>query len=253
MSQFELFANKLKSSHVAMTDSSLPVEFLLERNGETSIYYAPFDYVNTKAKIVICGITPGFQQAVLSINEAKEQLIAGASIDQAKKRAKEVASFGGAMRKNLTDMLDCIGVHKKLRIDSCSTLFSENSHLVHYTSALRYPVFVKGENYSGSPNMISNKFLKTILEKYLIDEVKMLSSECLYVPLGPAVTEVFSFLVNTGTINASQVLEGLPHPSGANAERISYFLGRKKKEDLSIKTNSQKLDEAKEYLIRKLA
>ena len=37
----------------------------------------------------------------------------------------------------------------------------------------------------------------------------------------------------------------MPHPSGANAERISYFLGRKPRERLSAKTDPHKLDGAR--------
>jgi hypothetical protein len=44
----------------------------------------------------------------------------------------------------------------------------------------------------------------------------------------------------------------LPHPSGANAERIAYFLGRKAKGDLSAKTSPGKLDEAKAQLIKRV-
>ncbi|WP_303045736.1 hypothetical protein [Turicimonas muris] len=41
------------------------------------------------------------------------------------------------------------------------------------------------------------------------------------------------------------MLPQIPHPSGANAERIAYFLGKKKKEDLSAKTNPDKIDTEK--------
>jgi len=36
-------------------------DFLLNKEGNLEIYYAPFDYINSKAKIVIVGITPGLQ------------------------------------------------------------------------------------------------------------------------------------------------------------------------------------------------
>ena len=49
-----------------------------------------------------------------------------------------------------------------------------------------------------------------------------------------------------------RILDGLPHPSGANAERIAYFLGRKNKDALSVKTNAEKLDHAKSSMIRKI-
>lgn len=42
------------------------------------------------------------------------------------------------------------------------------------------------------------------------------------------------------------------HPSGANAERIAYFLGRKSRSALSAKTNPDKLDRAREEMIRKV-
>jgi hypothetical protein len=45
----------------------------------------------------------------------------------------------------------------------------------------------------------------------------------------------------------------LPHPSGANAERIAYFLGNKARESLSIKTNPDLLDQAKVKILEKLS
>jgi hypothetical protein len=54
-------------------------------------------------------------------------------------------------------------------------------------------------------------------------------------------------------IQRERVLEGLPHPSGSNAERIAYFLGRKNRGALSSKTNPEKLDRAREVLRRQVA
>jgi len=48
------------------------------------------------------------------------------------------------------------------------------------------------------------------------------------------------------------ILAGMPHPSGANGERISYFLGRKDRDKLSSKTNPDKIDHAKEALLEKI-
>ena len=253
MSHFEKFVDAIKQSTISMSDKILPQEFLLGSESNLSVYYAPFDYINCEAKITICGITPGFQQAVLALNEAKKQLLAGVQIEEARKKAKETASFGGAMRNNLISMLDYIETHRKLGIDSCEQLFSSHTHLVHYTSALRYPVFVDGDNYNGTPNMISNKLLRTQIETHLTEELKSLPENCMYIPLGPKVTQAFSHLISKGVVKSKQVLDGMPHPSGANAERINYFLGKKKKEDLSNKTNPAKIDEEKNILLRKMA
>ena len=49
-------------------------------------------------------------------------------------------------------------------------------------------------------------------------------------------------------VRGEQVLAGMPHPSGANAERIAYFLGLKPKHAQSAKTDSAKLDQAQAHL-----
>lgn len=233
--------------------ATLPVDLLLSSEGNLQTFYAPFDHVNTGARVVICGITPGLQQASRALEEARHQLRNGASIDQAKQAAKETASFAGTMRKNLIGMLDHVGLHMLFDIDSCARLFDTHRHLVHYTSALRYPVFLDGQNYSGSPSILSRSSLRQQVDTHLTEEVRMLGPKCLYVPLGPKVTEVFQHLQCKGLLRAEQLLDGLPHPSGANAERISYFIGGKPREKLSSKTNPTVLDAAKARIIAKLA
>lgn len=233
--------------------ATLPDELLLASEGNLQTFYAPFDHVNTGARVVLCGITPGLQQASRALDEARKQLRQGASIEHAKQAAKETASFAGPMRNNLTSLLDHIELHTLLDIESCARLFDTHRHLVHYTSALRYPVFLDGQNYSGSPSILSRPSLRHQVDTHLAEEIRALGPQCLYVPLGPKVTEVFQHLQAKGLLKAEQVLDGLPHPSGANAERISYFLGTKARENLSSRTNAAVLDEAKARLLAKLA
>lgn len=47
-------------------------------------------------------------------------------------------------------------------------------------------------------------------------------------------------------------IDGLPYPSGANAERIASFLGRRQRKELSAKTNAETLEAARSELVRKL-
>ena len=248
----EQFSTLLSATAYDFTNS-LPAELLLTSEGNLQTFYAPFDHINTGARIVLCGITPGLQQASRALDEACKQLRQGASIEQAREAAKATASFAGPMRNNLVNMLDHIGVHTLLGIDSCARLFDAHRHLVHYTSALRYPVFVDGQNYSGSPAMLSRSSLRRQVETHLAEEIRVLGPQCLYVPLGPKVAEVFQHLQATGLLKAEQILDGLPHPSGANAERISYFLGRKPRDELSTQTNPTVLDSAKSKILDKLA
>lgn len=249
---FERFSTLLSGSTHDFT-KTLPTELLLSTEGRLQTFYAPFDHINTAARVVLCGITPGLQQASRALEEARRQLRQGASLEHARQTAKETASFAGPMRSNLINMLDQVGLHTLLGIDSCARLFDTHRHLVHYTSALRYPVFLDGHNYSGSPAMLSRASLRSQVETHLAEEIRVLGPLCIYVPLGPKVTEAFHHLQAQGLLKPEQLLDGLPHPSGANAERISYFLGDKAREKLSSKTNPLLLDAAKARILAKLA
>ena len=72
---FENYRTLIKNTPDFSTDTLLPDSFLLEKEGKISIYYAPFEYVNENAKIVLVGITPGLQQAVNALNTAKIGLV----------------------------------------------------------------------------------------------------------------------------------------------------------------------------------
>lgn len=78
-------------------------------------------------------------------------------------------------------------------------------------------------------------------------------SDPVYIPLGPKVSEGLAWLAAEGVINAERVLGGLPHPSGANAERIAYFLGEKRKTALSTKADGDKLDQIRSTLTNRIA
>ena len=219
---------------------------LMAKSGAIEVRYAPFDHVNRNAKLIILGITPGEQQANAAIVEAGRALRGGASEDDVLSRAKAHASFAGPMRSNLVAMLDAIGANRALGIASCASLWGEHVNLVQFTSALRYPVFKDGENYAGSsPKMTVSPLLRAHLLTYAAFELESLTG-ALVLPLGPAVMEACRYLVKLGQLDPDRVIEGVPHPSGANAERIAYFLGRKEKNSLSRKTDPVKIEAGRE-------
>ena len=90
------------------------------------------------------------------------------------------------------------------------------------------------------------------IDNYLSEEVVALK-DALWIPLGPKVSEVLAHLVRNGIIKEARVLDGLPHPSGANAERISVFLDRKDPADVSVKTNANTILRGRESVLRKVA
>lgn len=231
--------------------SIIPADFLLAKDGLLTSHYIPFDSVNKHAKIVLVGITPGFTQWTNAVREAQRQLLEGSTEQDALVAAKRTGAFSGAMRPNLIALLDQIGLHRWLKIEGCATLFGSDSGLVQTTSILRHPIFIDGDNYNGTPSMIKTPFLQKQLVDHFAGEAAQLDNP-VYIPLGPKVGEGLDWLVQQGVLKEDRILSGLPHPSGANAERIAYFLGRKQKSALSIKTNADKLDETRTALISRL-
>jgi hypothetical protein len=231
--------------------SDIPHSLKLSEDGDLSSYYIPFEYVNPHAKVVLVGITPGLVQWRNAMTQARHTLGQGLPDEETLRQCKQTGAFSGPMRSNLIEMLDAVGLQQWLRLQSCSELFSSSNHLVQTTSVLRNPVFYRSENYNGTPDMLKNSMLRQQLLDGFAKECQMLT-DAVFIPLGPKVTSALDWLVAQGYLDASRVLNGLPHPSGANAERIAYFLGRKDKEKLSSKTNGDQLDAARQRLLKKV-
>ena len=188
-------------------------KFLINKEGNIKIYYAPFDYINSKAKIMIVGITPGLQQMLQSFQVIND----GKSL----KEVKDLSSFKGSMRTTLIKYLDELEVNKKLKIKSCESLFNKNSKHLHTTSLVKYPVFDKGKNYSGS-NILKKKILIEFIEKNFLKELKTLK-KAIIIPLGNTVSSTIEYLNNKYNLKLTCFLKGFPHPSGANARKNIQF------------------------------
>ena len=155
--------SEIKKLNKIDKDSVISKTFLLSKEGNIQIYYAPFDYINSKAKIMIVGITPGLQQMLQSFEAVND----GKSL----KKVKDLSSFKGSMRTTLIKYLDVLKINKKLRIKSCESLFNINSKYLHSTSLIKYPVLDKGKNYSGS-SLLKKKILLDFLETNFVKELK---------------------------------------------------------------------------------
>lgn len=228
--------------------AQIPPPFLLAREGRYSVHYIPFEHVNTRARLVVVGIAPGFVQWKNAMREAQRQLALGASDEALLRAARLSGAFSGAIRPNFVALLDAIGVQHWLGIAGCASLFDADADLVHIGAILRHPVFDGDKNYSGSPGMAKVGFLREQVLRYFADEAAALP-DALYIPMGASVAEGLDWLASEGVIRRERILHGLPHPSGANAERVAYFLGRKERGALSSKTNADQLDVARARLL----
>ena len=200
-------------------------KFLLEKEKNIEIYYAPFDYINSKAKIVIVGITPGLQQMLQSY----EVINQGKSL----KEVKDLSSFKGSMRTGLIKYLDELKINDILKIKSCESLFNKNSKYLHTTSLVKYPVFDKGKNYSGA-NILKKKILLDFIEKNFLEELKTLEKSII-IPLGNTVSSTIEYLNNKYNLKLRCFLKGFPHPSGANARKNIQFKENKRNMKLLLR------------------
>ena len=200
-------------------------KFLLEKEKNIEIYYAPFDYINSKAKIVIVGITPGLQQMLQSY----EVINQGKSL----KEVKDLSSFKGSMRTGLIKYLDELKINDILKIKSCESLFNKNSKYLHTTSLVKYPVFDKGKNYSGA-NILKKKILLDFIEKNFLEELKTLKKSII-IPLGNTVSSTIEYLNNKYDLKLACFLKGFPHPSGANARKNIQFKENKRNMKLLLR------------------
>lgn len=229
----------------------LPDTLKMSESGRFTTYYAPFDYVNTKARVVLCGITPGQSQALIALNTAQMGLKKGASNADVLSNAKSAASFAGQMRSNMTKMFDFVGLNQFLGVASCAALFSK-ADMAHYMSALRYPVLKDDKDYSGGMDIVRNPYLWEQSQRTMLEDIENLPDEAVYIPFGRGVDEAFKRLIAQGRLKGEQVLLGFPHPSGLNGERIAYFCEEKPRERLSKNTNADTWDARRHSVISKV-
>ena len=202
--------------------------FRIENNGNLKIYYAPVDYVNRRAQIVLVGITPSWHQMEVTYRVAREAILKGLGRVAVCRRAKRTAAFSGSMRKNLLEMLDGIGVPKALSIQSSGELFKGAHRKIHSTSVLKYPVFVDLKNYTGHrPPIMSHHILKRYVEDVFSVEIDLIPGAFI-VPLGQAVSTVLQYLVQHGVLSEDRCCLGFPHPSGVNAHRKGQFQAQRR-------------------------
>lgn len=196
--------------------------FALWSEGKYSSFYAPFDWINEQADVVLIGITPGMQQAEAALIELQRQLKKGASAEEAARLAKLEASFKGTMRSIASQLMDHFGLQKVFGLATCGELFTRNINRVHFTSVLRYPVLETGKqgwkDFGGDEKIMSRSPLRKMIDDIFVPEIKRFPKAWL-VPFGPTPAVVLQALGERGIIDMGRVLPGLNHPTGTQWNR----------------------------------
>ena len=202
--------------------SKFPAELCLYSDRVVQVFYAPVEHHNPGARLVLLGLTPGLYQAQQAVESFAGAMARGASVSDALAAAKYSAAFGGPIRANLCAMLQALDIPFHLGVQDADSLFVPPQDRVHLTSALRYPVFRSGRNYSGTPPPNRHPELRRMIESVLGPELASVPS-ALIVPLGKAAQVATDHLTSRKELDPNRVLRGFPHPSGANGHRRRQF------------------------------
>ena len=208
----------------------LASELGLYDDGEIALFYAPFDYVETTARLAIVGVTPGPTQAIAAIESARER-------PEARRRAARGPTGGKAPGEFQGNARRSHGVVRRSRPDRSARpgrgdeLFSGGrAGVLHTTSSVRYPTFrrtVEGwrgwHGYGIGP--LDHRTLEAMIERVLGPELRALQ-DAVIVPVGKA-NEAVEHLCRRGELDAFRCVFGFPHPSPASARRHEIFSDRR--------------------------
>jgi hypothetical protein len=231
-SMFSEFAKEIRNlSPTGPTERELQT-FLLDDSGKIRVYYAPFDWINAGARLIVVGITPGKDSMLEAFRAATSSLRSSETLEEASKRGRQSGSFSN-MRGTMAQMLDDIGIPEALGIDRSAELFGTHYNLLHPTACIRHPVFVlnkknqRWQNYTGhSPALLKWATSIRYIESVLAEELRQIP-DALIVPCGEAVDSALRHLVEKKLLHPGRCLFGFPHASGANAiERNSSTNGK---------------------------
>lgn len=222
--RLEPFIRSLPQKERYTKEDLLVMETRLWSEGQVEMYYAPHhEYVNRDARIVIVGLTPGWQQMELAYRTARTALGRGGSAEDACREAKQVARFAGSMRRNLVGMLDELGLAQRFGRTDAAEWFEADDTGLHTAAVLPQPVFVSGLNYTGHRPLLAPG---TKLYELAVDSLRAeLASfgDALVIPLGRTVEQVCAALLAEGSLREDHCLRDFPHPSGANGHRHRQF------------------------------
>ena len=193
-------------------------------------FYAPFDWANEEADIVLVGITPGKRQAKTALKALRRELAVGRTPTEAAYIAKQAASFDGDMRDIAAQLMDRFNLGRIFGLKGSKELFESARGRAHYTSLLRYPILhwqtrKKNGNkitgwfdYSGGEDIFDSHLLIRARENEFEREIVQFRKAWI-VPFGPTPALALEQLARRGVLDQERILAGINHPSGTQWNR----------------------------------
>jgi hypothetical protein len=230
---FDRFAVQIKNLTPGVsTDPSMAIA----TEEPYALYYAPFEYINPSAKLVLVGITPGPTQLKLAYETARDLLVQGLPKQELLAKVKKAAGFGGQMRRRLQKMLDYFRIPELLGIEYSASLWAEHWYLTQLTSIIPYAAFKRGKPFNGKfDEVVSHRLLFECFRDCFISELKNLPSNALYLAVGRTPLDGLNWCIKEGVIGSLQVIGRLAHPSPQSGSAVPYFIEEVSREKMDPK------------------
>jgi hypothetical protein len=120
-------------------------------------------------------------------------------------------------------MLDGIGIPEAIGLATSATLFDADAKHLFSTSAVSFPVFVRGKNYTGStPPLLGHHVLRSVAETFFAARVNR-GPGALIIPLGKVASDVAEHFALRNILDRRRLLVGFPHPSGGNGHGVREY------------------------------
>ena len=153
-------------------------------------------------------------------------------------------------------MLDSIGINGLLGIASCESLWGDDFNKIEMTSLLKEATYIlkkdgTKEMFKDTKKIAKSAKLTQMLHEGFVADCKNYMNARLFVACGPNVYGVLEDLQKQNLIQVPIV--AIAHPSGANAGRISCYLGNKDPKDASYEWCVAQAENAKQVVAELIA
>ena len=195
---------------------------------DIEIFWAPFDYVNRDANLVIVGVTPGPNQALLSFRAMQKTAATGSDPQAELEKIKAESSFrGDVIESNLKSLLEHSGLAERAGIQNIDGLWTSEAFKVHFTSTVRYPTFINSQLFNNQIDLLRHSELRKYIESYLAEELASVRADAAIVALGQKGPRLVRHAAKVAGIDPRRVV-ALPHPSGSATGAVRDFLSKRR-------------------------
>jgi hypothetical protein len=199
--------------------------FRLCRCGPLEAFYAPLDWVNRGARLVLLGAAPGWHEMETAFRIVRAGLAAPDNDLAVLRRARLAARPPSTQRQRVLWLLRAAEAGMPaLGGAPVTALFEQESALVHWTWVARFPVFVRGRNYSGrDPSILLSPLMRAFVTDALAGELAAIP-EALVVPIGAPAADALWLLVQTGMLERDRLGPPLPDPTQWTGEQLRRWV-----------------------------